>query len=69
MTTRISATASAAAAPNDASDQTGGVNRIFKYVYFIRRIGKRIKKWNKPTYYLIKWILFGGIAYAIFFSL
>jgi beta-hydroxylase len=59
---------SAAAAPNDETDDTGGVNRIFKYVYFIRRIGKRIKKWNKPTYYLIKWTLFGGIASAIFFS-
>lgn len=58
----------AAAAPNDETDDTGGVNRIFKYVYFIRRIGKRIKQWNKPTYYLIKWALFGGIASAIFFS-
>lgn len=60
---------SAATAPNDASDPTGGVNRIFKYVYFIRRVGKRIKQWNKPIYYLIKWSLFGGIACAAFFSL
>lgn len=60
---------SAAAAPNDETDDTGGVNRIFKYVYFIRRVGKRIKQWNKPTYYLIKWTLFGGIASAIFFAL
>ncbi|WP_342146498.1 lipid A hydroxylase LpxO [Rickettsiella endosymbiont of Aleochara curtula] len=60
---------SAAAAPNDETDDTGGVNRIFKYVYFIRRVGKRIKQWNKPTYYLIKWTLFGGIASALFFAL
>lgn len=60
---------SAATAPNNASDPTGGVNHIFKYVYFIRRIGKRIKKWNKPIYYLIKWSLLGGIACAVFFSL
>lgn len=60
---------SAAAAPNDEADDTGGVNRIFKYVYFIRRIGKCIKKWNKPTYYLIKWTLLGAIVSAIFFTL
>ena len=60
---------SAAAAPNDQTDDTGSVNRIFKYVYFIRRVGKRIKQWNKPTYYLIKWVLFGGIAYAAFVAL
>lgn len=60
---------SAATAPNDKSDPTGGINHIFKYVYFIRRVGKRIKKWNTFTYYLIKWIVFGSIASAIFFSL
>jgi beta-hydroxylase len=57
---------SAATAPNDSSDPIGGVNRIFKYVYWIRRVGKRIKKWNKPIYYLIKWLVFGGIAYVTF---
>jgi beta-hydroxylase len=58
-----------AVAPNDANDRTGGINRIFKYIYFVRRVGKRIKKWHKPSYYLIKWLLFAGIAYAVFFSI
>jgi beta-hydroxylase len=60
---------SAATAPNDENDRTGGINRVFKYFYFIRSIGKRIKAWNKPLYYFIKWLLFGGIACAIFFSI
>lgn len=59
----------AAAAPNDENDHTGGINRIFKYFYFIRRVGKRIKIWNKPIYYLLKWFLFGGIVTTIFYYL
>lgn len=51
----------AATSPNNTSDRTGGLNKIFKYVYAIRRIGKRIKAWHRPTYYLIKWLLFGAV--------
>ncbi len=60
---------SAAAAPNSDSDRVGGINRAFKYIYSIRRVGKRLKKWNKPVYYLIKWLLFGGIAALIWGAL
>jgi beta-hydroxylase len=56
----------AAVAPNDENDHTGAINQIFKYFYFIRRVGKRIKVWNKLIYYLIKWPVFGGIAATIF---
>ncbi|MBD8161832.1 lipid A hydroxylase LpxO [Erwinia persicina] len=59
----------AAAAPNGDSDRTGGINRIFKYLYAVRKVGKRLKAWNKPCYYAIKWLLFGGIAVAIWRSL
>ncbi|HEJ7052483.1 MULTISPECIES: lipid A hydroxylase LpxO [Serratia] len=59
---------SAATAPNEEGDRTGGVNKMFKYIYAIRRVGKRLKAWNHTGYYIIKWILFGGIAAAIFFS-
>lgn len=34
---------SAASAPNDASDRTGGINRAFRYIYQIRIVGKRLK--------------------------
>lgn len=60
---------SAATAPNEEGDRTGGVNRAFKYIYAVRKVGKRLKAWNRTIYYLIKWILFGGIAALIFYAL
>ncbi len=33
---------------------------MFKYIYAIRRVGKRLKARNRTGYYIIKWILFGG---------
>lgn len=59
---------SAAAAPNAESDRTGGINRIFKYLYAVRQLGKRIKAWNRTVYYAIKWLLIGGIIAAIVLS-
>ncbi|OON41282.1 aspartyl beta-hydroxylase [Izhakiella australiensis] len=59
----------AAAAPNQAGDRTGGINRAFKYIYAIRKVGKRLKQWNKPVYYLIKWVLFASIAILIWRAL
>ncbi|KVG29778.1 lipid A hydroxylase LpxO [Burkholderia diffusa] len=56
----------AAASPNETGDRTGGLNRAFKYLYAIRRAGKRLKAWNRTVYYVVKWALFGGIAVAIF---
>ncbi len=52
----------AAASPNDESDHTGGINRAFKYIYKVRELGKRLKKKNKTLYYIIKWLIFGGIV-------
>jgi beta-hydroxylase len=40
---------------------------MFKYVYAIRRVGKRIKAWRRPTYYLVKWALFGSIIAGMFY--
>ncbi|HEN3647993.1 TPA: lipid A hydroxylase LpxO, partial [Yersinia enterocolitica] len=60
---------SAATAPNEEGDRTGGVNRAFKYIYAVRKVGKRLKAWNRRIYYLIKWLLFGGIAALIFYAL
>ena len=60
---------SAATAPNEEGDRTGGVNRAFKYIYAVRKVGKRLKARNRRIYYLIKWLLFGGIAALIFYAL
>lgn len=58
----------AATSPNGDSDRTGGLNRAFKHVYQIRLVGKRLKAWDRRVYYLVKWLLFGGIAALIVFS-
>ncbi|MNY79357.1 hypothetical protein D3C86_2199630 [compost metagenome] len=56
---------SAAGAPNEAGDKTGGINRLFGKIYKIRLRGKQLKKRNRKLYYLEKWAIFGGLL-AIF---
>lgn len=58
----------AASSPNETGDRTGGLNRAFKYIYQIRVVGKRLKAYNRKLYYLVKWVLFGGIFALIFLT-
>lgn len=58
---------SASATKNTDLDKVGMLNRAFHYVYQIRLVGKRLKKYNKTLYYTVKYILFAGIIYLIFF--
>lgn len=55
----------AAASPNELGDRTGGLNRVFRYVYSVRLAGKRLKARNRTAYYVVKWCLFGAIAVVI----
>ena len=32
----------------------------------VRRFGKRLKAWNRTVYYVLKWCLFGALAFALF---
>lgn len=56
---------SAAASPNDDSDRTGTINRLFKYVNAARDAGQRLKKRNRKLYYLLK----NGVITLIFLGL
>jgi beta-hydroxylase len=56
----------AAATQNMPGEHVGVLNRIFEYVYKVRIVGTRIKAWNRTVYYLLKWLLIGGLLYAIF---
>ena len=58
----------AASSPNEVGDQTGGINKAFRYLYQVRIRAKALKKTNRQLYYLIKWLIFGGIFYLIFFA-
>ena len=56
----------ASASPNETGDRTGGLNRAFRYLYVLRRFGKRLKAWNRTVYYVFKWCLFGALAFVLF---
>ncbi|MVN92910.1 aspartyl/asparaginyl beta-hydroxylase domain-containing protein [Mucilaginibacter aquatilis] len=56
-----------ASSPNMGDDKTGNINKAFKYVYSIRLVGKRLKAYNERLYYVVKYILFAAILYALFF--
>ncbi len=59
--------ARATQSPNTKGDRTGALNRVFGLVYPIRKVGKNLKAYNEPLYYLVKWILLGLVLYAIIF--
>ena len=59
----------AASSPYEEGDRTGFLNRAFKYVYAIRRVGKRLKAWHRPTCHVVKWVLFGSIFAGIVYAL
>lgn len=51
---------------NVPGERIGGLNRVFGHVYKARLAGKRLKKWNRTAYYALKWLLLGGLLFAIF---
>lgn len=57
----------ATAAQNVEGEKVGIINKIFGYIYTIRIVGKRLKNFNKPLYYIVKFGLIFGILYLIFF--
>ncbi|MGY6126892.1 aspartyl/asparaginyl beta-hydroxylase domain-containing protein (plasmid) [Paraburkholderia strydomiana] len=59
----------AASSPNEDGDRIGFLNRAFKYVYVIRRVGKQLKAWHRPTYYVVKWTPFGSIFAGLVYAL
>jgi len=52
------------ATQNEEGEHVGWINRIFGYVYQVRLVGKRMKAWNKRVYYIVKYLLIGGIVAA-----
>jgi beta-hydroxylase len=59
--------AKAAATENIPGEHVGALNRVFQYIYQVRLVGMRIKKWNRPAYYVLKWALILGALYLIVF--
>lgn len=56
----------ATATQNVEGERIGAVNVAFGYLYRVRLLGKRIKQWDRRTYYALKWLLVGGLLYLVF---
>ena len=56
----------ASSSKNLPTEQVGFINRLFKYVYQVRLVGKRLKAYNKKLYYSVKSVLFIALFYFLF---
>ncbi len=56
----------AASSPNTEGDKTGGINKAFRYLYQVRLRAKALKKTNRKLYYVLKWLILGGLLAWIF---
>ena len=44
----------AASSPNETGDQTGGINKLFRFVWHAGRYRRRFKAWNRTAYLFTK---------------
>lgn len=58
--------AAASASRNRPDEPLGLLNYLFKYVYSIRIVGKRLKAENRRLYYALKYTLMVALAYWLF---
>jgi beta-hydroxylase len=59
--------AKASATRNVEGEKIGFLNHGFNYVYRVRILFKRLKKWNQGVYYGLKYAGIAGLLYWIFF--
>jgi beta-hydroxylase len=52
---------------NERDERVGAVNVAFGQVYKVRLLGKRLKAWNVPVYYTVKFALLAGLVWLVFF--
>ncbi|MCG2644341.1 MULTISPECIES: aspartyl/asparaginyl beta-hydroxylase domain-containing protein [Bradyrhizobium] len=55
---------SESATQNVEGERVGWINRVFAYAYQVRLLGKRMKAWNRRVYYVVKYLLIGGVIAA-----
>jgi beta-hydroxylase len=55
----------AASSPNETGDQTGGINKLFRFVWVMGQYRRRFKRWNRSVYYATKAALIVGAALLI----
>ena len=57
--------ARAAATQNMEGEKIGVLNKLFGYAYRLRLVAKRVKTWNRTTYYVLKWSLLLAMIYGL----
>jgi beta-hydroxylase len=57
----------ASSTQNEDNEKVGILNRMFTHLYSIRTVSRKIKHWNRKFYYALKYSLFVGLIYLIFF--
>jgi beta-hydroxylase len=55
----------AASSPNDAGDQTGGINKLFRFVWVAGQYRRRFKAWNKTVYKITKLALVVAVVVLV----
>ena len=58
----------AASSPNETGDQTGGINKVFRFAWLAGQYRRRFKAWNRNVYYATKAALIVGAVLLIVFA-
>jgi len=56
-----------ASSPNEVGDQTGGINKLFRFVWSAGQYRRRLKAWNRAVYYGIKAALIVAVGLFVIF--
>jgi beta-hydroxylase len=57
---------SASATQNVEGEKIGALNRLFGVFYQLRLRAKALKARSRTGYYVLKWLLLGGLFYLVF---
>jgi len=58
---------SAASSPNEATDPTGAINRVFRYAHYIGQKRRAFKAWNRGVYQTTKFVLIVLVVAVVVF--
>ena len=57
----------AASSPNKQGDQTGIINRLFQYAWVVGQYRKKLKRWNRTVYNIVRVTLVVAVLALIFY--
>lgn len=57
----------ASATKNTDGDKVGGLNRVFGSIQKVRMQGKKLKRFSRPLYYGVQYVIYALLIYWIFF--